>query len=612
MLSMGTVFHEIILKKPERPTNLVDIEEETENERRELELSEEDKNVSLYENSDEEWDTDLEDAETYGVYTYKQADDPARVVYLAACKRLNIVPDKSFLKGLGTGSINVSHQGLGPKDAKAMSLSLVKDRSTKDLNVAGNMIGYDGIKYICEMLRENDIITHLDLSENDLDSHGAALLAGMLIENDCLHSLNLSGNSFKTRDAEYFAQILALPPVIRLGSRYCLRELDLSHNDFGDEGAMIIGHALADNETISKLSLSWNQIRQAGTECLSKGILENTCLKSLDLSSNGVNNAGAECIAKALVQNRTLEELNLNGNRVGLAGLIHIFKALGTNDCLKILRLTNNPIQLEGPIAALSLLHKSETSILQELEIAHIQWDACVPREFPEMLKTVKSTRPNFEIIHGGFMDYRALCRSDEEKFKNKWKTDPMLVFVNFIEERRLKLFDMFKYFDKDKSCSLSRDEFLDGLKRMSCPLSEKELDFVINVLDVDRNGEVDFGELLEVVDSQRKRLRRLKNKYIRQGSKKDEAQDSQKPPSRPSSRDGTQRSPSRPSSRSRTDIDNQKAIQSKSRPTTPGSSLKRDVKEEASSLNTSQDSSEDSDSSDRKPHILAKGHTVT
>ena len=62
-------------------------------------------------------------------------------------------------------------------------------------------------------------------------------------------------------------------------------------------------------------------------------------------------------------------------------------------------------------------------------------------------------------------MDYRALCRSDEEKFKNKWKNDPMLVFVNFIDERRLKLFDMFKYFDKDKSCSLSRDEFLDGLK---------------------------------------------------------------------------------------------------------------------------------------------------
>ena len=63
MLSMGTVFHEIILKKPERPTALVGIEEETEKERLEQELSEEEeKGVSLYENSDEEWDTDLEDA----------------------------------------------------------------------------------------------------------------------------------------------------------------------------------------------------------------------------------------------------------------------------------------------------------------------------------------------------------------------------------------------------------------------------------------------------------------------------------------------------------------------------------------------------------------------
>ena len=35
------------------------------------------------------------------------------------------MPTKSFLKGLGTGAINVSHQGLGPMGTKAMSLSLV-------------------------------------------------------------------------------------------------------------------------------------------------------------------------------------------------------------------------------------------------------------------------------------------------------------------------------------------------------------------------------------------------------------------------------------------------------------------------------------------------------
>ena len=65
-------------------------------------------------------------------------------------------------------------------------------------------------------------------------------------------------------------------------------------------------------------------------------------------------------------------------------------------------------------------------------------------------------------------MDYRALCVEEEEKLKNKWKNDPMFAFVHFLDERKLKLFDMFKYFDKDKSCSLSKDEFITGLQ-VSC-----------------------------------------------------------------------------------------------------------------------------------------------
>ena len=60
MLSMGTVFHDIVLKKPD--SGLMDIEEEEEEE---LELPEpetkENDEDSASDNSDEEWDTDLED-----------------------------------------------------------------------------------------------------------------------------------------------------------------------------------------------------------------------------------------------------------------------------------------------------------------------------------------------------------------------------------------------------------------------------------------------------------------------------------------------------------------------------------------------------------------------
>lgn len=79
-------------------------------------------------------------------------------------------------------------------------------------------------------------------------------------------------------------------------------------------------------------------------------------------------------------------------------------------------------------------------------------------------------------------------------------------------------------------------------------------------------------SELLEVVDAQRKRLKRLKNKYVRQGSKTSSE---------------TEGSPPRPSSRShdnKANMDNlsavtrentRTAVRSDSRPTTPGS-LKR------------------------------------
>ena len=61
MLSMGTVFHDIVLKKPD--SGLMDIEEEEEEEELELpepEVKEADED-SESDNSDEEWDTDLED-----------------------------------------------------------------------------------------------------------------------------------------------------------------------------------------------------------------------------------------------------------------------------------------------------------------------------------------------------------------------------------------------------------------------------------------------------------------------------------------------------------------------------------------------------------------------
>lgn len=130
----------------------------------------------------------------------------------------------------------------------------------------------------------------------------------------------------------------------------------------------------------------------------------------------------------------------------------------------------------------------------------HVQ-DACVPREFHEALEQVRRSRPEFRVQLGGFMNARDMCKADSKSHTEAWKKDPVLVFINFIEDRNIKVFDMFKLFDKDKSCTLTRDEFKTGLSRIGCPLKPKEVNHLLDALDSDRSGEIDimYDILLEL-----------------------------------------------------------------------------------------------------------------
>ncbi|KAL4238211.1 hypothetical protein ACF0H5_002923 [Mactra antiquata] len=499
-LTERTVFHEIELKKDDddilEDGEIVLPDPEWEG------LTPDEKNIHHEDNSDDEWDTDLDEDEGSGTSRRIIMNDYSRQIYLAACNQLGIVPVHCFLKAINTEVMNLNFQGLGPLGTRAVATGMVKDSFTTHLYLAGNFIGHDGIRNVCDMLRENQYITHIDLSENELDTYAAEMLASVFKENDTLTTMKLSGNNFKDEDAEYFASILKIGSRYRNGQFTGLRSLDLSHNLFCDDGASILGHAIGDTETLTNMNLSWNRIRTPGIACIAKGIEENNSLKSLDLSSNGVDNKGADYIGEALEHNETLTDLNLNSNRIGLEGVVSLFKHLGKNEALKIIRLSNNPITLQGPVAALKLLEEGD-SVLRELEIA----DACVPREFHAIYEEAQTLRPDFKVHLAGFMNSRDMCKAEVKSNKDSWKKDPMLVFVHFIESKKIKLFDMFKMFDRDKSCTVSKDEFRDGLKQVGCPLDDKEFNHLLNILDVNKDGEVDIGELLDGVEKNKKRL---------------------------------------------------------------------------------------------------------
>ena len=52
-----------------------------------------------------------------------------------------------------------------------------------------------------------------------------------------------------------------------------------------------------------------------------------------------------------------------------------------------------------------------------------------------------------------------------------------------------------FRHFDKDKSGSISRQEMLEGLKRLQLPITDKQFGKIINRADADGGGRIDMNE---------------------------------------------------------------------------------------------------------------------
>lgn len=71
---------------------------------------------------------------------------------------------------------------------------------------------------------------------------------------------------------------------------------------------------------------------------------------------------------------------------------------------------------------------------------------------------------------------------------------NPLTILKEYITSKGLRLIDFFKQLDADGSQSVSRKEFVDGLKAINVPLTDAQLDHLIKTLDKDGDGEIDFG----------------------------------------------------------------------------------------------------------------------
>ncbi|XP_078379542.1 uncharacterized protein LOC144662578 [Oculina patagonica] len=426
---------------------------------------------------DQDFETDLEDDLEDKFHTIDKATTER---YFDACESLNTVPVTKFVRQCSTGHVDLKHYGIRDIGAQAISMALEKDITVASLCLHDNGIGDAGSVALSRMLKDNCFVSHLDLSENKIGKQGAKAIAEMLLENASLQELNLSGCGIHGKDIKQFLDALSFNPH--------LKSLDFSYNDLGDEGAIHLGRALSRNQKVEFLDVSWNNIRASGIGELSKGLARNNKLIELNLSWNCFLDEGTSHLSSSLVQNRCLKVLEMQSCGIHTAGAFKIADALKKNQSLEVLRIGKNPFQSSGACSLLQGVRCNQTGALRELLLDDVVFDAECGRELAALLEE----RPNFSCswdvsIRGGHV----------VKGKKK-KPDVVEIFLTFVRTRGLRLIDLFRMLAKDgNATTITKTEFIAGMKKLNAPLKDHQLRSLFEVLDVNHDDIVEFYEFL-------------------------------------------------------------------------------------------------------------------
>ncbi|XP_026163787.1 leucine-rich repeat-containing protein 74A [Mastacembelus armatus] len=457
-----------------------------------------------HQDSKDESDTDLESDGKHIILCSNET--PIAEVYLEACKLVGVVPVSYFIRNLHSTTMSLSHHGLGPLGCKALAIALVTDIQINTLELADNHIQAEGTKYLMELLRANFTVQHLDLSNNYLQSEGAESVAKMLLDNISLRSIKLAGNRFTDDDAKHFADALS--------SNSRVKELDLSHNEFCGKGGENLGHLLANNEGLEVLDLSWNHLRMKGAVALCAGLKVNIMLKYLDLSWNGFGNEGALAMGEALKFNNTLMHLNLSNNRLTNEGVTMLCRGLEFNDTLRVLLLAYNSLTVEGALTLVNVVKNTPRSALEEINLCNV----LVNENFVHLLDLTCQERPGLDVQYGGVGGFIAK--------KPPKRVDPMKIIQDYLDQRKLRLWDFFRNIDKDGTMHVSVTDFRKAVKQSSIPLDRYQIEELIQRLDRDRTGMVDYRGLADtrkqMMRDHRRQLRKVESRQKKEKQKSD------------------------------------------------------------------------------------------
>jgi Ran GTPase-activating protein (RanGAP) involved in mRNA processing and transport len=118
--------------------------------------------------------------------------------------------------------------------------------------------------------------------------------------------------------------------------------LDLSYNEIGNKGALLLARMIKDDSFIENLNLKSNNIGPVGAEAIGKSLSYNSTISKFDISDNNLGEEGGMSIASALQVNTILRMLYISGCSIPTVALISIATILQSNNQIQHLDISNN------------------------------------------------------------------------------------------------------------------------------------------------------------------------------------------------------------------------------------------------------------------------------